>query len=316
MIISRISKDTGLDIEFINKLVNSADHRYKIYYIDKRSKKSHDKRRIAHPSIELKFLQKWIVDNVFDLIPVHESVFSYRKGKSIQTLANLHRRKKYLLRIDFKDFFPSIKGRDIIQFLSNTAESINPALSYNDLKIIKSIVCMNNVLTIGSPSSPAISNMILFDFDKNCYEDLKEKGAIYSRYADDIYISTNKSGILKDIYTDIKRKIKYMNFPKLYINEEKTVFSSKKNRRIVTGLVLTSDNKISIGRNKKRFIKSLVYRYINGDLDDYELSYLRGYLAYVKSVEPKFLNRLVEKYSKNTILKIQKAKIVNRKERN
>jgi hypothetical protein len=73
---------------------------------------------------------------------------------------------------------------------------------------------------------------------------------------------------------------------------------------MVTGLILTSNGRISIGRNKKRTIKSMVYKHINNQLEPNEESYLQGYLSYINSVEPSFIQSLKKKYTAEIILKL------------
>lgn len=311
MIIHRIAISTGLNPNYLQKLVKTASHRYKIYYVQKRTG---GMREIAHPATELKLLQRWLVDNIFSCLPIHDSVYSYRKGIGIRELAKQHYKNKYLLRIDFTNFFPSIKGNDIQKLIKRNANLMPFPLSRDDFSIIRSVVCKDDHLPIGAPSSPVITNAILFDFDSICYLKAKSHGVKYTRYADDIYFSTNQSHELESIYKEFINDLKSLNNPKLKINEHKTVFSSKKNKRIVTGLILTSDNKISIGRAKKRYIKSMVHHFILGDLSEKDLSYLRGYLAYIKSVEPSFLIHLGSKFDKKTIIDIFKTEIVSRKE--
>ena len=84
--------------------------------------------------------------------------------------------------------------------------------------------------------------------------------------------------------------------PTLQINDQKTVFTSRKRLRRVTGLVLTSDRKISIGRGKKRLLKGMVFKLLRGQLDLESANQLRGWVAYVRSVEPEFIAALQLKY--------------------
>jgi len=310
VIIERISRSTGLEADYLYKLVRSASYRYKTYHIPKRTR---GLREIAHPSAELKLLQWWLVENVFSHFPVHDSVYSYRKGVGIQDLAALHRSKNYLLRIDFTDFFPSIKGNDVAHLVRCHVNLVPFKLSEKDIKIIRAIVCRADRLTIGAPSSPAITNAILYDFDALCFEKAWKKRAVYSRYADDIYFSCNRKGMLGNIYQEFKNDLRMLKTPRLKINEDKIIFTSRKHTRIVTGLFLTSDKKISIGRSKKRYIRAMVNRFTQGQLDEKEVAYLKGFLAYVKAVEPVFLTRLRRKYGRKTISDIMKADTVTRK---
>ncbi len=87
--------------------------------------------------------------------------------------------------------------------------------------------------------------------------------------------------------------------PRLRINEAKTAFSSRKRRRLAAGLVLTSDRKISIGRDRKRVLKSLVWKLKRRELTPEEIASLRGWISYLRSVEPAFLVSLQRKYTLN-----------------
>ena len=82
---------------------------------------------------------------------------------------------------------------------------------------------------------------------------------------------------------------------------------------MVAGLVLTSDGKISIGRQKKRQIRSIIYQYTKGALSIEDISYLRGYLAFVNSVEPQFIENIRRKFGSSTIDQLMLETTVPRK---
>lgn len=279
----------------------NASHKYKTYTIKKRNG---GERRIFHPSKELKEYQRFLSKYLFEKLPIHESVFSYRNDISIYNMASKHKLDNYLLRIDFIDFFPSLTSKDIRNHIKKYSEILDYEIDENDITLINSIVCRFNKLTIGAPSSPSISNTLLYEFD--CRMASISKDIKYSRYADDLYFSSNKQDILNTVFKEIYQ-FKLENELSLNINTEKTIQSSKKFHRAITGLVITSDNKISIGRKKKRYIKSLVYKYLNDSLTIKELNYLKGYLSFIKSVEKPFLISLEEKYSKDIIDKLVKG---------
>ena len=77
---------------------------------------------------------------------------------------------------------------------------------------------------------------------------------------------------------------------------------SKKRRRKITGLIITPDGNISVGRKKKRYIKLLIHKW--EDLDDEKKNYLTGYLSYCMGVEPSFLISLHLKFGSEMINKI------------
>lgn len=288
-ICKRFEKDLNQIVDFST----TANKRYKTYKIKKRTSGT---RTIEQPSKELKLYQKFISENIFLNLPVHEAVFSYKKNISIKNLADKHKNNRYLLRIDFKDFFPSIKGENIRLFLKNS----NLKLSDLEITLINLFVCKNNKLTIGASSSPSITNVILFNFDNDVYKFCLEKNIIYSRYADDLYFSTNEKCILSSILDYIKNYIFPYNI-NLYINYDKNIFTSKKHRRIITGLTITTDGNISVGRKQKQYIKSLINLYRYKCLEVEQIDYLKGYLNFLVHIEPIYIDNLKNKYGEDII---------------
>jgi RNA-directed DNA polymerase len=168
-----------------------------------------------------------------------------------------------------------------------------------DIQFIRRIVCRFDSLTIGAPTSPLLSNSIMYDFDSYWASRSAEVGVRYTRYADDLYFSTNQANVLNRTFESLRESLNLSHRPVLRINDEKTSFSSRKRKRISAGLVLTSDRKVSIGRDKKRFIKSQVLKLTQRRLNSTEVLSLRGWIAYCLSVEPVFVSALERKYTLN-----------------
>lgn len=306
-----LEEATGLSAADLLSIIKTASRRYKSYTIAKRTG---GRRPISHPSPEIKFLQRWLVDNVFSLLPIHETVKSYRSSLSVADNARVHVKNKYLLKMDFKDFFVSIKSQDVRNMIESNLDRLKSLkLSSEDISHIISIVCKDGCLTIGAPSSPIISNAILYEFDCRIGEVCSSRGISYSRYADDIAFSTNRPNQLESLIGDVKTILHELKSPNITINEKKTILSSRKHRRKITGIILTSDERLSIGRKKKREIRSLIFKYIMNELSEDKISYLRGYLSYSKSVEPLFVERVSIKYGENKILELMNEPLISRK---
>lgn len=277
-------------------LIATAPARYKIYKIPKRTPGKF--RTIAHPARELKFIQRWLVKRVLSTLPVHSAATAYRAGASILDNAEKHVKQRYLLKMDIKDFFPSIKPND---FLAHCALFL-PNLSKADERILCQLLFRRDKqtdtleLSIGAPSSPLVSNSVFFPLDEKIEEYCSMHNISYTRYADDLTFSTNHPRLLEKVPSFVSGVLESATYPKLKLNVDKTVHTSKKNHRQVTGLVLTADHKVSIGRSKKRMLKALVHQYTLNQLAADTVANLRGQLSFVKSVEPTFLKTLEEKY--------------------
>jgi RNA-directed DNA polymerase len=298
MLIDLISGTTRINPDYIAYLVRSAGHRYKLYTVPK---KRGGLRQIAHPARELKFLQRWIARNIMAGFPIHQSAMAYRTGSNIREVAEIHKSQNYLLLMDFESFFESITYRDICEFLVENKGGLRYKLDDSDCDLAARILTRRGVLPIGAPSSPVTSNAMMFGFDVAVSKICEDAGIYYSRYADDLQLSTSMPGQLAKLREIIDGMVGGWSRPKLRLNRGKTVFTSKKRLRMVVGLKLTSSCAVSVGRTKKRRIKSLVFRYKTKQISAEELSYLRGYVAFLRSVEPSFLERIGSKYGNDVL---------------
>ncbi|UZD90320.1 retron St85 family RNA-directed DNA polymerase [Cognatishimia activa] len=298
MLIQQIARTTKLDVQDLRHLAASADRRYKVYLIPKRG---HGHRKIEHPSREIKALQRWITKVIIDRFPVHHAATAYRKGSGVRENAERHRTSRYTNRYDFANFFPSFGQTQVENFVKQEAEKLGMPFDDDDLRFVGNIVCRFGRLSIGAPSSPALTNAMMFDFDRALFDWCQSKGLIYSRYADDLFISANEPDRLKKLEPLIAKAKRDVAHLTLRLNRRKTTYLSKKYARRVTGVIITSDHKLSIGRERKREIKALVHRWLNGKLDAGEIYYMRGLLAFARDIEPEFEKNLRSKYGDGVI---------------
>ncbi|MBO5746187.1 MAG: retron St85 family RNA-directed DNA polymerase [Clostridia bacterium] len=290
-LIEKISLDLNLDKLYLARIISRSGFYYKDFIIPK---KNGGFRRISQPSAELKTLQYWITKNILCKIPISKAACAYKKGDSIKKHALLHCKSRHILHTDIKDFFESVDSSKLIKILEknhSVFEDIN--LDYNSsIDDIRKICFRKNKLCIGSVSSPIISNIVMYDFDNALTGYCKENGLIYSRYADDIYVSSDKF-INHDILEFISNEL---NKCGLSINRSKTRFYSSKYKRSVTGIVITNDSHISVGTKRRTMIKNMIYnKLVNSEGDSNEIL---GYLSFLKDIEPDTYQRYLIKYSK------------------
>ncbi|HBO3456640.1 RNA-dependent DNA polymerase [Pseudomonas aeruginosa] len=292
------------------KFVNTAPYRYKVYSIPKRSGRG--LRIIAQPTEVLKVIQRMVLDSYLKGLPIHDCATAYRDGLSIKENAAVHLGSKYLLKMDFSEFFPSIGPSDLITHLKKHRKDIAREDAYAVRKIFFWATKKDPAhrLSIGAPSSPFISNTLMYEFDCKVFDECTRLGVRYTRYADDLTFTTNVRGILFELPDIVTKICAEIGYPTLRVNQDKTVFSSKGNNRHVTGLVLTNDNKISLGREKKRYFRSLIHRYSLGGMSSEDIYALKGRLAFAKHVEPTFYYAVVQKYGAELIKSIMEYQIL------
>lgn len=304
MLLNYLSNNLILTPKFISDIADTASERYNKFSISKENNKN---RVIYQPQKELKLLQRVLHDDFLSKITPHSCCTAYRDGASTYKNAIQHKENKYLLRLDFVNFFKSITSNDIFLFLKEHSTNLHTEWSEDDTELFLKIVCYKGRLTMGSVTAPAVSNLVCKSLDYRISELCSAKGITYTRYSDDMYFSTNKENILLSLTSSVIEIIRNIDYPKhLIINSSKTKHSSRKRKMTVTGLVITNDNKISLGRDKKREIRSFVYKW--DTLDTQQKKHLQGYLSYCASVEPLFINSLCIKYGAAIISKIQRYK--------
>jgi retron-type reverse transcriptase len=309
-LLQQISHDLLIPMHDLEYLARSAPYRYKVYEIEKRQ--PGQKRTIAQPSREVKRLQYWLIKNLLEGYPVHSAAIAYCRGKSILNNAKAHAKKRYLLKLDFKDFFHSIKATDFERLIR---ESRLQDIDDSDIVGLTRILFWRRarggelILSIGAPSSPILSNILLYEFDRRVTEFCKPVHITYTRYADDLTFSTNGKDRLKLVEGEIARMCRDLPYPKLKLNAKKTVHASKAVSRRVTGLVLSNDGFVSIGHERKRQLHAAVYRYKHGRLSQEEITALSGMLAFVHSIEPKFLYSLARRYGKDVVSMLLKGSL-------
>ncbi len=291
-------------------LIDSAPYRYKVYQIEKRARGEF--RTIAQPAKEVKALQYWVMKHILSQYEVHQAARAYRKDMSILDNARPHVSGRFLLKMDFKDFFPSLKARDFRIFLRRRGAELDAeevgALCSILFWMPKRDVLPDLRLSIGAPSSPMLSNILMADFDRRLSAFCTTRDVTYTRYADDLSFSAAASDRLRAVEKAVLDWCDRSTSPVLAVNQAKTVRVTKREARRVTGLVLTNDRKVSLGRETKRRIRASMHHFITGRLKAEDILKLRGMLAYVNSVERTFMRRLRKKYGADAVRRCLKWK--------
>ncbi len=312
-IIELVSEFLGFTPEVVKSIAKKAPHSYRRYCIPKK-KVGAGKRTIFHPSKTTKALQYALMEMVLCDLPIHDCAAAYRRNIKSPLLVNAqkHAHFAYSIRIDFTDFFPSIKPLDLISLIKKIEH-------FKQLSKVEKVFIQNALfvrypnnrvaLAIGAPSSPLISNAVMYELDEKLTRVSKSisSNSVYTRYADDLVFSTDKKGGCKEFYEECSGLVNQTDSPKLLINKNKTYYSSRKTKRVVTGLFVCPDKTVSIGRKNKRFIRKLLFDFKNNALDKKSEKYLSGYLSYILDVEPDFYNRLVIKYGANLVSSAHKS---------
>jgi retron-type reverse transcriptase len=295
-LVSELSQMLSYTEQDTLKLILNAPYKYRVYTIPKRA---HGRRTIAQPTKEVKKLQKFFIKN--HPFPSHSSSMAYRKNFSIKNNAEAHKDNAYLLKMDLANFFNSI----VPEILWSAWVKFWPLPETIEMRLIENIIFWNNnnqfTLSVGAPSSPDVSNFCLFQLDESIYKYCSNNNISYTRYADDLTFSTNEKNNLIQVPSLVADFLKNIFGTKISINHQKTVFSSKAHNRHITGITITNDGTISVGRERKRYIKHLIHQFSLGKLSSEDIKHLRGLISFAQHIEPNIISSLCNKYSLDLI---------------
>lgn len=238
------------------------------------------KNRIIHsPSKNLKKIQRLILNKYFK---------AFYEFDSVLEAASKHCHKKWILKLDIKDFYNSINKDQIMQVLKRYVEE-------SEITNVYQMCILNDKLPTGAPTSPYIANLLLKDFDIDIRNVCKSLGISYSRYMDDLFFSTDKKQyVLSLIELQVLEKLKELGFK---INIDKIKYISSNKRQQVLGLVV-NNNKPVLTKNDKRKYRAYFYNLIsplkfnNAQKYEYHEAEILGHLAYIKSVDINYYNKI------------------------
>lgn len=302
----------------INKLKEfnqSVDHlrtvdRAKLYYSFLIPKKTGGTRRIDAPNPELmdalRSLKTLFETSFGAKVLYHTSAFAYIEGRSTIDAVKRHQanESRWYAKFDLSNFFGNTTMEFTMQQLSMIfpfSEIIKIPEGRAELERALDLAFLNGGLPQGTPISPLITNIIMIPIDfklKKALRDFDGKYHVYTRYADDFIISSrydfnfrNVEKLIADTIVDSGAKFR--------LKPEKTRYGSTAGRNFNLGLMITSENRITIGNAKKRQIEMLMRNYAidvkNGnrwDLSDVQV--FAGQLSYLRMVEPDVFERIVQ----------------------
>ncbi len=267
--------------------VPKANHFYKF----KIPKKSGGFREITAPDPEIKKEFKRVKDYLEDNIKMlsHPSAYAYTRKTSTYDAIKKHQQNQseWFLKVDLKDFFDNCNQELIIKQLSQIYPlNTHPRL----IKELAEFATLDDKLPQGTPLSPLLTNLIMIPFDYHFDNYCREKGFIYTRYADDLIISHKESFEFQKITKKITHLMKKLDYP-FEINEKKTRYGSRKGQNWNLGLMLNKDNQITLGHEYKNQCKVILYKLALGELPKDDPS-IMGLFSYLKQIEPNYYGGL------------------------
>lgn len=266
-------------------------------------KKSGGVRKIYAPSRAEKAEYRKHLDTL-NTYAVSEYAHAFTRDRNIITNAKQHLNFKVSICFDLSNFFDTVDESKLKRKVSR--ELIEKCL-------------YEGAARQGLPTSPALANLAAGDLDKAIVKRLKKIGehAVYTRYADDLTISTDKD----DAETIAKIKIivkECVGTCQFKLNERKTkVQYAAAGRREICGV--TVDSEVHVPRKFKRRLRAAAHK-LKIEKSRKQARVVRGMQEFTKLKEPKkrteeqiaYSSRMKEAEKIATAYRLKKPRIVEK----
>ena len=242
--LSSLEQDLGISAKLLYAVSNNLSKHYRK---TKLPKKGGGFRNLSVPDEVLKSIQKRIAEVLLIHMPVSRYAKAYRFGSSTLRNAKHHIGKQVVLKLDILHFFDSIR-------YSTVKDKAFPENIFAEpLRILLTMLCYyKDALPQGAPSSPAITNIILYEFDEQIGQWCWERGIAYTRYCDDMTFSGDFDPA--EVIRFIRLELKKMGF---LLNEQKTKIQRPGRQQTVTGIVV--NERLSIPTDYRRKLWQELY---------------------------------------------------------
>ena len=242
--LSSLERDLGISTKTLYAVSNNLGKHYRKA---KLPKKSGGYRTLSVPDEILKVIQRQISEVLMIHMPVSRYAKAYRFGSSTLRNAKHHVGKQVVLKLDILHFFDSIR-------YSTVKDKVFPAEIYAEpLRILLTMLCYHkDALPQGAPSSPTITNIILYEFDEQVGQWCQERGIAYTRYCDDMTFSGEFDPA--EVIRFVRLEFKKLGF---LLNEQKTRIQRPGQQQTVTGIVV--NEKLSIPADYRRKLRQELY---------------------------------------------------------
>lgn len=259
----------GIDPTKLSDLAKHASSLYQPFPIHRTGKKN---RWIEAPNEELKGVQRGILDRLLLRVPLNGAAHGFVPNRSILTHASQHRRKRWVVTLDIRSFFPSVNE----EMVETVARQL--PIPVDDIHSFLKLTTRNDHLPQGAPTSPTLGNLVLRELDAKLCNLVRGTGWFYTRYADDLTFSGFKKP--KKILMQASQLIQEAGFQ---ISSEKTRIRGKDQRQMVTGIVV--NDKLSLSREKRNMVRSMRHKLEAGEIPDHELNHVLGWINFSDYVE-------------------------------
>lgn len=271
-------------------------------------------RVIERPKRRLKEIQRRILHEILDRIPVHAAAHGFTRGRSVRSHASEHTGRFVVIRLDLEDFFAHVAAGRVYGIFRTAGypEAVAHSLTALCTNVIPASVwaALPRPTTLpgidahhrlgrrlatphlpqGAPTSPALANLAAFRLDRRLTGLAASLDAGYTRYADDLTFSgparlVEAASTLRRAVADIARAEGFR------VNDHKSTLATRAGRQRVCGVVVNDG--LNLPRTEYDLLRAILHNArVHGPasqnraaLPDFR-AHLLGRISWVQALNP------------------------------
>ena len=282
-------------------------------------------RLLEVPKVELKRVQRMVLDGLLRHIPIHESAHGFSCGRSVRTHAAAHVGQAVVIRFDLRDFFGSVTAAQVFAIWRTLGYPVGVARSLTALCTHRTADMVVQRLREtggpddglswlgakrlraahlpqGAPTSPALANLCAFRLDLRLEGLAWVFGARYTRYADDLVFSGPPA--LRQQFRALQEWVAAIAADEGFaLHPDKTRCLPQHVQQRVTGVVVNT--KVNIPRKDFDRLKACLHQCVQRGPDSQNVSHIadfRGHLlgriAWVAQLNPGKKDKLMRLFDR------------------
>lgn len=299
--------DTLRRFNYETRVLHEVSNRHDLYREFYIPKKSGGMRKIDAPNDELMDALRRLKE-VFEkdfMALYHTAAYAYVPRRSTIDCMRKHQQNesKWFAKFDFSNFFGSTTKEYVLSILGMVfpfSEVLKREDGKAEFEQAIDLAFLDGGLPQGTPISPLITNIIMIPVDynlSNALRDYDKQAFVYTRYADDIQVSSRYDFDFKKIEALIVDTLSEFGAP-FCLNTEKTRYGSSSGSNWNLGLMLNKDNNLTVGHKAKKRLQAGLSNYIMDRKHGIEWSYddlmaLNGTINYDKMVEKDTIEKII-----------------------
>lgn len=284
-----------------------------------RPKRTGGTRWISAPEPVLMDVHRFLLQRALRDLPLHPASFAYQHGRGIHQCAQQHLGARWMLKFDLHNFFPHVEERDVysvfvgrgysplvslelarictrapLSSFASTSGRYGAIPSYN--------VSVTGRLPQGAPTSGALSNSVATPLDNELHAFATDAGFVYTRYSDDMVMSTIQDFDRKLAISLIRHVSGVVASHRFRLHRKKTRVIPPGARHLVLGLLVDGEE-VRLTPEFRRRVEVHVRGVREFGLVHHAdhrgfrslfsfVSHVDGCLAFATSVEPAWAERL------------------------